>query len=748
VTVFGSLKRVARRTRLSVKLAWLGAGLMALVVAAMVVALTLQIRTNTRRRFEDELRRNQITFAHFQEQRLEQLEFGASLISRSASLPYALETYRAEAMSGVRRSDLRPTVQGQLEKLVIESNKDILFVTDDSGRVFASAARRGSPVPVGTDLSKMREIKQGLDVRERIARGGLAVLRRPDGDYQVAVYPVELGGYTLGTLVLGARLDSGFVNSARAAFDGYVVVTVGNSVASGTFPGMKEGGAYALLTATAPAEAPTTLAIANEEFVVAPVLLGETQDGAPVRMWLLQPLTQTVRALTRPLIQNFLLYGLAAVLFAALGAGLLARSVLRPFNRFVRYLREGTAAERIESRFDASDASAEVATLNESFGALMDALSVSEAQLRQAQKLEAIGTLAGGIAHDFNNLLTVITGFTQMALADASAGPAIREDLGQVVSASERATVLTRQLLAFSRKQVLLPTVLDLGDSVEDLAPMLRRLVGEHISIRIETERAEVPRVLADRGQIEQVIINLVVNARDAMPVGGRIVICVGRSGPAVTLAVRDNGCGISDDVRERIFEPFFTTKEPGKGTGLGLSTVYGIVQQSGGTIDLTSGVGTGTTFTVTLPASDEPLASGAVSAFLAVPGGSETILIVEDEPSVRALARRALESRGYTVFAAGGHADALAFAGRTHVDLLLTDVVMPEMAGPKVAERFLALQPTAAVLYMSGYADDTLRPFELDAGVNFLRKPFTAEELVRIVRSSLDAAAVSAAAS
>jgi CheY-like chemotaxis protein len=335
-----------------------------------------------------------------------------------------------------------------------------------------------------------------------------------------------------------------------------------------------------------------------------------------------------------------------------------------------------------------------------------------------------------------------------MALANPNGGPAIREDLGQVISASERATVLTRQLLAFSRKQVMQPTVLDLGDAVEDLGPMLRRLVGEHISLRIETERMEAPRILADRGQIEQVIINLIVNARDAMPLGGRIVIRVERSGADVVLAVRDTGLGISDDVRERIFEPFFTTKEPGKGTGLGLSTVYGIVQQSGGKIDLTTVVGAGTTFTVTLPASNEPSASDPASTFLAVPGGNETILLVEDEPSVRALAQRALESRGYTVLTAGGHVDALAFAARTHVDLLLTDVVMPEMAGPKVAERFLALQPAAAVVYMSGYADDTLRPFELDAGVNFLRKPFTAEELMRIVRSSLDANVVGAAAS
>jgi signal transduction histidine kinase/ActR/RegA family two-component response regulator len=748
VTAFGGLDRLVRRTRLSVKLAWLGAGLMAAVVGATVIVLTLQIRANTRRRFEDELRRNQSTFAQFEQQKLAQLSFGASLISRTASLPYALETYRAEASSnGVRRGDLARTVQNELEQLVTESGRDMLFVTDESGRVFASAARRGKPFPVGTDLSRMPEIKQGLDERERIARGGLAVLRQSDGDYQIAVYPVELGGYTLGALVLGERLDSASLKSASAAFDGYAVVSVGETIASGSFPGMNDRAVHALLAAQTAATGPATISIADQEFVVAPLPLGTTQDGAQVRLWLLQPLTQTVRALTRPLLKDFLVYGLMAVLCAAIGAALLARSVLGPFDRFVRYLREGTAAERLESRFDASDAPAEVRTLNESFGALMDALHLSEAQLRQAQKLEAVGTLAGGIAHDFNNLLTVITGFSQMALADAGADSSLTEDLGQVISASERATVLTRQLLAFSRKQVLQPTVLDLCAAVEDVAPMLRRLVGEHILIRIETERADLPRVLADRGQIEQVIINLVVNARDAMPLGGRIVIHVGRSPEGVMMAVADNGSGMPADVRERIFEPFFTTKEPGKGTGLGLSTVYGIVKQSGGTIEVESAIGSGTTFTVVLPASDAPLSSAAAGADLAVPGGTETILLVEDEPSVRALAQRALEGRGYKVLAAGGHADALALVARTRVDLLLTDVVMPEMAGPKLAERVLALQPAVGVLYMSGYADETLRPFDIGAEVIFLRKPFTAPELARIVRLSLDSSAVKTSA-
>ena len=705
----------------------------------MAAVLSLQIRSNTRRRFEDELRRYQQQFVQFQRQKLAQLQSGASLISQTASLPYALETYRAEASSGVRRSDLSRTVQHELEKLVLESGKDILFVTDETGRVFASAARSGVPVPAGTDLSGMRTIREGLDVSERVARGGLAVLRQPGSDYQVAVYPVELGGYTLGTLVLGERLDSAFVTSARAAFDGYVVVTVGDAIANGSFPGMSGEATSTLLRAGASTGEPATMEIAGQEFVVAPLPLGETQKGLPVRLWLLQPLTQTVRALTRPLIQKILIYGLLAVVLAGLGTALLARSVLRPLERFVQYLREGTAAERLETRFDAGDAPAEVRTLNESFGELMDSLRQSEAQLRQAQKLEAVGTLAGGIAHDFHNLLTVITGFTEIALAEASAGSKMREDLRQVISASDRATVLTRQLLAFSRKQVMQPTVLDMAAVVEDVAPMLRRLVGEHIWIRIATEGPESPRVLADRGQLEQVIINLVVNARDAMPVGGNIWVRLGKSPAGVTLAVEDSGTGIPDDVRERIFEPFFTTKEPGKGTGLGLSTVYGIVKQSGGTISVVSALGKGTTFTVTLPESEQALAIGSAGDAAAAPRGDETILLVEDDPGVRLLAERVLIASGYTVFAAAGHSDALAFAARAPIDLLLTDVVMPELAGPKLAARILVLQPEAIVLYMSGYTDDTLTPFGVGSPLNLLRKPFTPLQLANVVRSALD---------
>ncbi|HEY9226269.1 MAG TPA: ATP-binding protein, partial [Gemmatimonadaceae bacterium] len=368
------------------------------------------------------------------------------------------------------------------------------------------------------------------------------------------------------------------------------------------------------------------------------------------------------------------------------------------------------------------------------------------AQLRQSQKLEAIGTLAGGIAHDFNNLITVISGYTQLVLMRSDKESKAAEDLRQVIEASDRAANLTHQLLAFSRKQVLQPTVLDLADVVNGISPMLRRIIGEHIVLEIETT-ASLARVRADRGQLEQVLLNLAVNARDAMSTGGTLTIATanvrnaGRAAPSeVSLAVRDTGTGMSDDVKERIFEPFFTTKEVGKGTGLGLSMVYGIVKQSGGTIIVESAPGRGTRFTITLPAS-EPMAPGAAEGVVEaeLPNGTETVLVVEDAEDVRILARRTLEERGYTVRVARNAAEALEIAGAGGIDVLLTDIVMPQTSGPQLVAEYIATRPAPLVIYMSGYADEALAQYELDPSAVFLRKPFTPAVLARTMRSAID---------
>jgi CheY-like chemotaxis protein len=288
--------------------------------------------------------------------------------------------------------------------------------------------------------------------------------------------------------------------------------------------------------------------------------------------------------------------------------------------------------------------------------------------------------------------------------------------------------------------------VLEVRDVVRGIEPMLRRLIGEHIDLRIEVD-SEIARIKADPGQLEQVIVNLVVNARDAMPDGGRLTIAATMTtdaetrAPRVVLSVMDTGFGMADSVRDRIFEPFFTTKEPGKGTGLGLSTVYGIVRQSGATIEVDSAPGQGTTFTIAFPPVTEWVEEDRASEDEKLLTGTENVLLVEDDESVRAFARRTLEACGYTVLSASDGVEALALAGRTtgRIDALLTDIVMPRMNGPQLVERFIAGHSAAAVIYMSGYADDRIMQLEIDPGISFLRKPFTQQALARAIRDALD---------
>ncbi|MEI8255097.1 MAG: PAS domain S-box protein [Deltaproteobacteria bacterium] len=381
-------------------------------------------------------------------------------------------------------------------------------------------------------------------------------------------------------------------------------------------------------------------------------------------------------------------------------------------------------------------------------------------QLRSSQKMEAIGSLAGGVAHDFNNLLSVILTYTTFAIEEGAASDSARDDLMQVQAAAERAAALTRQLLAFSRKQILQPVVLSLNQIVTGIDKMLRRILGEDIDL-VHVLPPDLGLVRADPGQIEQVLMNLVVNARDAMPDGGKLTIETlnveideayaaqhqdATPGPHVLVSVTDTGRGMDEQTLARIFEPFFTTKELGKGTGLGLSTVYGILKQSGGSIAVLSEQGRGTTFSFFLPrevaASFAPAARP--SSGLIRPTGNETILVVEDESALRKVAVRALEAAGYTVISAPDGPQAL-LACEQHVGdirLLLTDVVMPKMNGRTLAEQLTRVRPTVKVLYMSGYIDDAiLHHGVLDSGTHFLSKPFTAAVLARKVREVLDSA-------
>jgi nitrogen-specific signal transduction histidine kinase/CheY-like chemotaxis protein len=384
-----------------------------------------------------------------------------------------------------------------------------------------------------------------------------------------------------------------------------------------------------------------------------------------------------------------------------------------------------------------------------------------QAQLTQAQKMESVGRLAGGVAHDFNNLLTVINGTAELAMGGLNEGDPLREDLDAIRQAGRRATELTRQLLAFSRKQVLQPAVLDLNAVITNMQKMLTRLIGEDVALAFAPMKG-LGRVRADPGQIEQVLLNLAINARDAMPNGGTLRIATANvdldethadlrppvvAGRYVMVSVSDTGTGMDEATQGRIFEPFFTTKGAGKGTGLGLSTVYGIVTQSGGHIGVASEAGKGTTFRIHLPRVDAAEAGGLTPKAYRrtqgsrAEGGSETILLVEDDKALRRLAGRALQAAGYKVLAAANGREALLllerYAGPVH--LVFTDVVMPGMSGWDLADRLRETRPDLRVLFSSGYSDEMIRdPRVLDDPANFLGKPYTVAALTAKVREVL----------
>jgi signal transduction histidine kinase len=770
--------RSFRRTGLKVRLAVLSAALAALVTIVTFVALSIKVRSSTEKLIADELNRNGRTLVALQRDSRRQLVLTAALLSESPTLKSALATYRVEQQSGAaQRADLTATVERELQQLGSGLRGEALLATDENGRVFAGYARGAKVEMHGMDLSTLPAVRHALDVslHTNADEPYLAGLEVGDAYFGVGVAPLILDGYTIGTIVYGERVDSVLATSLRRNFEGDVVISAGPRVISTTL--LKTEAESALVK---PAQTDKPQLIGNAEYVTAAIPIGTTQRGTPLKVTLLQPLAPVVQPITAALLRDFLLYGLLGVLLAALGAAMLSHSVLRPLEGFIDFMHEGAERERVDREFDAEDASRELRALNESFNLLMTslggkrselerrgaeleaanevltdeirqrerverALRDSEAQLRQSQKLEAIGTLAGGIAHDFNNMLTVMSGFTQMAIASLGKDHPVAGDLKHVSEAATSAAGLTHQLLAFSRKQVLQPRVLDLEYVVHGMESMIRRLVGPHIFC--EVSHAGVTRIKADPGQLEQVLLNLAVNARDAMPHGGTLTITTGQrlnkdGRENVVLEVRDTGVGMSADTLERVFEPFFTTKEVGKGTGLGLSTVYGIVAQSGGTIEVDSTLGVGTTFRVYFPPATESIViRGDTESDTELPRGNETILVVDDEEAVLEFVRRTLVSCGYTVLAAHSGVEALARARATpHIDVLLTDVLMPQLSGPQLVERYLEKYPAPCIMYMTGFVDDDTMRLELDEEVLLLRKPFSAAVLARTVRSAIDA--------
>jgi signal transduction histidine kinase/ActR/RegA family two-component response regulator len=420
--------------------------------------------------------------------------------------------------------------------------------------------------------------------------------------------------------------------------------------------------------------------------------------------------------------------GALLALGAGLGFAIYASGLLRFVTKQARAL-EQTLAEREQAH---------------------EALEQRGRELRQAQKMEAVGHLAGGIAHDFNNILLTITGYSDLASADVKPDQTeLRDSIDQVKAAATLAATLTAKLLAFSRQQVVQPRVVDLSEVVNELAPMLRPLLGETVELVLELEPSGTS-VEADPGQLEQVVMNLAINARDAMPEGGQVTISVGAlaatadngSLPVVRLVVSDAGTGMDDETIARAFDPFFTTKQLGDGTGLGLSTVHGIIARSGGDVEITSVVGEGTTFSIYLPGAHTVLEEQVTAPSPQAELGSETILLVEDVEAVRSVLRKILERGGYEVITANGGAEAIESL-RTRVrpvDLLLTDMVMPGMSGRELSRELVALYPELRVIFMSGHTQDAGLHHDAETGrVDFLQKPFSGSMLVDTARAVLD---------
>jgi PAS domain S-box-containing protein len=424
-------------------------------------------------------------------------------------------------------------------------------------------------------------------------------------------------------------------------------------------------------------------------------------------------------------------------------------------GRFINLRKDGSLCEQDATISPIRDASGNLTGFVGASRDVTEQVSL-ENQLRQAQKLESIGRLAGGVAHDFNNLLTVINGYSEMALARLPEGDSLRDLLLQIRKAGDRAAGLTRQLLAFSRKQVIDPRLVDLNELILESAGMLRRIVREDIEIATDLSPA-AGHVMADPGQLNQILINLVLNARDAMPSGGRLTLRSARAeldaaeatsfpgirpGPFSVMEVSDTGVGMSDEIQQKVFDPFFTTKAEGSGTGLGLSTVYGIVSQGGGWIKVESRPGMGATFRIGLPllAPPDPAAPSAAPPS-AGPAGTETILVVEDQEEVRRFVVAMLESFRYRTLEARSGEEAVALVERCSgpIHLVLTDVIMPGLTGKQTADRLKRVRPEMKVLFMSGYTDEVIsREGLLDPGIDYLAKPFTAEALGRKIRTVL----------
>lgn len=619
---------------------------------------------------------------------------------------------------------------------------DLVAVADTPDKIVVLHSRETLFPPAEAEEMLKRSLANGATADWWCVGGSL---------YQVALERIGNGP---GTVIVGREIDYRAVHDMGRISDSQVAFSYDGNVVASTFRPIEEEEAGQALRSGASSG---SVQIGDEKFFADSRRLN-SGSGPVARLTVLKSYSEETAFLTE-LNHLLLALGFVAVLAGCGLAFVIADTFTRPLAELLRGFRaleRGDYAYPLHAR-----GGDEVAHATRAFDRMRKSLQDNEAQkeqlenqLRQSQKMEALGRLAGGVAHDFNNLLTVIKGHSELIVDRVTSGDPVSTSGEQIRKAADRAAALTRQMLAFSRKQALQPKVLDVNALVDDISKLLKRLMPEDIELIFRSDES-LGRVKADAGQLEQVLMNLAVNARDAMPRGGKLTIETANltvtpefararpplePGDYVKLAVIDTGTGMSAETKAHIFEPFFTTKDPGKGTGLGLATAYGVVKQTGGFLWVDTELGAGSTFEVYLPRVNDPVDSDVVGRI--IPAGkasAQTVLLVEDEPAVRDVACEFLTAAGYRVLAAEDGERAMLIAAReAAIDVLITDIVMPKMRGPELARELLRWKPGMKVVYMSGY----LEPGEADGdflkGAFFLNKPFSRDELVNQVAEAL----------
>jgi signal transduction histidine kinase len=752
-----------RSASLSAKLVLFSAVLTALAVGVAFLALSLELRQHTRRLLAEILAQHQKMLLEIQRGGLEALLRASTLMSDSPTLRAAMETYRSELNPKAGpRTDLLETIQTEVETIAGGLGRDLLIVTDRDGRVLAVGGRPEDRPGIGEDLSSRSIVRHALAQDAPVGTGNVSVLRIRGRYFQTGCVPIVLQGFIIGTLTLGDRIDQGFVERLRRSFDSEIVVTGGGGVLGSTLsdPPWPGSGAEPVRESGGPLAAPV-VTIGRDEYVTAPLSLGIDEDGQPVTLHLLHSLSGALDQANRRLLQTLLGYGSLVMMIAGLCASVVARSVLRPLESFVKFMRSAADGGKRPEPFDASDAGAEVRHLSETFGRLMDSLRRHEERLlttaredlvrlerlKESEKLAALGRLLSGAAHEINNPLTGVVGNIEMLLAREGVPPELREKLETIRREGQRIVALVRNLLKVAHRDSGQRAMVDLNQVIRDTAA-LRRHDFERAGMRIVLDLApQSVRLAAGELEIQQVFLNIINNAFDALKTTRghpALTIRTSEAAEEATVVFADNGPGIEDP--SQVFEHFYTTKPVGQGTGLGLSISHAIVQGHGGRITAENSPEGGARFTVVLPRSGSSPAETAVPAAPVpkpLPAASRllpvSVLVVDDEPVVLELQMAILGSLGAKAVAARSGSEAIDLLRTRDFDLIVSDLLMPGEVSGKELHTWVAAHRrlgTRGFLFVTG---DTVgeSAFLQRVTSRCVLKPFTMEEYVTALRET-----------